>query len=125
MAIESRAGVLVRIEATVMVEIDVGMKNEVRILREPQKAIIRDISVVGIGIASPIFFPKGAIMVVQIDTSSFGMEKPAKVIGEVRYCRPVKDKEGKYKVGIKFLEIEKALLGKIAEYVERNKNKSA
>lgn len=123
MAIESRAGVRVRIDATIMVEIDMGMKEKVRILREPQKAVVVDISAVGIGIIAPIFFPKNALVVVQLDTSSLNFDKSARIIGEVRYCRPTRAE--KYRVGVKFLEIEKSLLDKIKDYVERNKDKSA
>lgn len=122
MAIESRAGVRVRIDATIMVEIDMGMKEKVRILRGPQKAVVVDISAVGIGVISPIFFPKSALIVVQLDTSSLDFDKSARIIGEVRYCRPTR--KGKYRVGLKFLEIEKSLLDKIKDYVERNKDKS-
>jgi len=102
-----------------MVEIDIGMKEDVRILREPQKAVIVDVSTVGFGIIAPIFFPKNALLVIDMDASVFNIDKHAKIIGNVRYCRPAKD--GKYKVGVKFVEIEKPLLVKIREYVERQK----
>lgn len=120
LAIESRAGIRVKIDATIMVEIDTGMKDKVRIIREPQKAVIVDISIIGLGVISPIFLPKGAILVIQLDTSIFDTGKPARVIGEVRYCRPSKNKD--YRTGVKFLDIDKALLAKIKEYVEQHKH---
>ncbi|MDD5269763.1 MAG: PilZ domain-containing protein [Candidatus Omnitrophica bacterium] len=120
MSIDSRAGIRVKIDATIMVEIDMGMKDKVRIIREPQKAVIVDISIIGLGVISPIFLPKGAILVIQLDTSIFGPVKPARVIGEVRYCRPSKNRD--YRTGVKFIDIDKALLAKIKEYVEQHKN---
>lgn len=123
MAMESRAGARVKMDATVMVEIDILAKDNVRILREPKKAEIFDISIVGIGLLAPIYFPKGAILIINIDASAFKMEKPSKIIGEVRFCQPTK--EGKYRLGIKFIEIDKPFLAKITEYVEHNKNKAA
>ena len=122
MAMESRAGVRVRMDATIMVEIDMGMKEDVRILREPQKAMIVDISVVGFGVEVPIFFPKSALLIIDMDSSIFKMDKRARILGEVRYCRPAKD--GKYRLGIKFIEVDKTFLGKIKEYVEQNKHKA-
>jgi c-di-GMP-binding flagellar brake protein YcgR len=120
LSIESRAGIRVKIDATIMVEIDTEMKEKVRIIREPQKAVIVDISVVGLGVISPIFFPKGAILVIQLDASLFSLEKPARVIGEVRYCRPSKNKS--YRLGLKFLDIDKGLLAKMREYVEQHRH---
>ena len=123
MGMESRAGVRVKMDANVMVGIDMAMKENVRILREPKKAEILDVSVIGIGLLAPIYFPKGAILIINVDASVFKMEKPAKIIGEVRYCQPAK--EGRYRLGIQFAEIDKPLLAKITEYVEQNKSKAA
>lgn len=123
MGIESRAGVRVKMDANVKVEIDMAMKENVRILREPKKAEILDLSVIGLGLLAPIYFPKGAELIINVDASVFKMDKPAKIIGEVRYCQPTK--EGKYRLGIKFTEIDKPLLAKITEYIEQNKNKAA
>ncbi len=120
MAIDSRAGIRVKIDATIMVEIDTGMKDKVRIIREPQNAVIVDISVIGLGVLSPIFLPKGAILVIQLDTSIFDTAKPARVIGEVRYCRPSRNKD--YRTAVKFLDIDKALLATIKENVEQHKH---
>lgn len=122
MAIESRAWVRVSIDATVMVEVDMGMKEKVRILHEPQKAVVVDISVGGMGLVAPIFFPKNALLDIRFDASIFDFDRPAKIIGEVRYCRPTND--GKYRVGVKYVEIEKTLLARIKNYVEQNKDKS-
>ena len=121
MAMESRAGARVRIDATIMVEIDMGMKDDIRILREPQKAEIIDISIVGLGVVAPIYFPKSAVLIIDMDASVFSMDESARIMGEVRYCRPAKD--GKYRLGIKFIEIDKAFLSRIKEYVDKNKDK--
>ena len=123
MAMESRAGARVMIDATIMVEIDIGMKEDIRVLREPHKAEIIDISVLGVGIIAPIYFPRNAILVIDMDASPFNVEKHVIIIGEVRYCRP--SKGGKYRLGVKFAEMDKSFLSKIKDYVEQNKNKSA
>lgn len=120
MAMESRAGMRVKMAATIMVEIDTDMKEKVRIIREPQKAVIVDISVIGLGVISQIFFPKGAILVIKLDASLFDLEKPVRIIGEVRYCRPSKSKD--YRLGVKFLDIDKDLLSRIREHVEQHKH---
>jgi c-di-GMP-binding flagellar brake protein YcgR len=122
MGMESRAGARVSINATLTVDVDTGGKGIARFLREPQKAVIADISVVGIGAVCPIFLPKGAALTVDMDASAFNMDKPARIKGEICYCRPSKD--GKYRLGIKFVDIDKALLDRIKEYVEQNKDKA-
>ncbi|MFH1014742.1 MAG: PilZ domain-containing protein [Nitrospirota bacterium] len=114
---ESRGGVRVRIDATAMVEVDKAMKEQVRILREPQKVTIADVSTVGLGLVSPVFLPKGAILVIKMESAIFNFDKPISLKGEVRYCKP--SKEGRYKVGIKFVEVENDVLNKIKEYVTK------
>ena len=69
-----------------------------------------------------LYFPKGIMAVIDVDASTFNTEKPSRIIGEVRYCQQVK--EGKYRLGVRFVEIEKPLLAKITEYVEHNKDKA-
>jgi len=108
--------------AALTVDVDTGGKEDVRFLREPQKAAIVDISAVGIGVVSPIFLPKGAALTVDMDATAFKAERPVRIKGEVSYCRPSKD--GKYRVGIKFVGIDDSLLGKIKEYIEQNKDKA-
>ena len=122
MGMESRAGARISINATLTVDVDTGGKGNVRFLREPQKAVIADISAVGIGAVSSIFLPKGAVLTIDMDAPAFKTEKPARIKGEICYCRPTKD--GKYRLGIKFVEIDKTLLDKIKEYVEQNKDKA-
>lgn len=122
MGMESRAGVRVKMDANTMVGIDMAMKENVRTLREAQKAEILDVSVVGFGLMAPIYFPKGAMAVIEVEPSVFKTEKSAKVIGEVRYCQQMTP--GKYRLGVRFVEIEKPLLAKITEYVEHNKDKA-
>ena len=119
---ESRAGVRVKMDPSAMVDIDMAMKENVRTLRESKKAEILDVSVVGFGLMAPIYFPKGIMAVINVDASTFKTEKPARIIGEVRYCQQMK--EGKYRLGIRFVEIEKPILAKITEYVEHNKDKA-
>ena len=119
---ESRAGARISINANLTVDVDTGGKGNARFLREPQKAAIVDISAVGIGAVSPIFLPKGAVLKIDMDASAFRTEKPPRIKGEICYCRPTKD--GKYRLGIKFIEIDKGLLDKIKEYVEQNKDKA-
>ncbi len=116
--IESRGGTRVGINATAMVEVDKAMKEQVRILREPQKVVIADVSAVGLGILSPVFLPKGAILEIRMESAIFSFDKPITIKGEVRYCRPAK--EGSYKVGIKFVEVESDILSKIKEYVTKS-----
>lgn len=116
--IESRGGVRVSINATAMVEVDKAMKEQVRILREPQKVTIADVSTVGLGLISPVFLPKGAILAIKMESAIFNFDKPINIKGEIRYCKPAK--EGSYKVGIKFIEVEGDILSKIKEYVVRN-----
>lgn len=119
---ESRAGVRVKMDANAMVDIDMAMKENVRTLRAAKKAEILDVSCVGLGLMAPIYFPKGIMAVIDVDASTFNTEKPSRIIGEVRYCQQVK--EGKYRLGVRFVEIEKPLLAKITEYVEHNKDKA-
>ena len=122
MGMESRAGARVSINATLTVDVDTGGKGIARFLREPQKAVIADISAVGIGAVSPIFLPKGAALMIDMDASALSTGKPARIKGEICYCRPAKD--GKYRLGIKFIDIDKTFLDKIKEYVEQNKDKA-
>ncbi len=119
---ESRTGARININATLTVDVDTGGKGNVRFLREPQKAVIVDISAVGIGAVSPIFLPKGAVLTIDTDAAIFKTEKPVRIKGETCYCRPAKD--GKYRVGIKFVNIDKTLLDKIKEYVEQNRDRA-
>ena len=122
MGMESRAGARVSINATLTVDVDTGGKGIARFLREPQKAVIADISAVGIGAVCPIFLPKCAALVIDMAASALSTDKPARIKGEVCYCRPSKD--GEYRLGIKFVDIDNALLDKIKEYVEQNKDKA-
>lgn len=115
---ESRGGVRVGINATAMVEVDKAMKEQVRILREPQKVVIADVSTVGLGVVSPVFLPKGAILEIKMESAIFNFDKPITIKGEVRYCKPAQ--EGRYKVGIKFIEVESDILSKIKEYVTKS-----
>lgn len=115
---ESRNGVRVGINATAMVEIDRVMKEQVCILHEPQKVAIADVSVVGLGVVSPLFLPKGAILESKVESAVFNFDRPMNIKGEVRYCRPAQ--EGRYKVGVKFIEVESDALQKIKEYVTKN-----
>lgn len=122
MGMESRAGVRVSVDANTMVGIDMAMNANVRTLRQPQKAEILDVSVIGLGLMAPIYIPKGAKAVITVEPPVFATEQTAKVVGEVRYCQQVKP--GKYRLGIRFVEIEKPFLAKITEYVEHNKDKA-
>ncbi len=115
---ESRGGVRVGIDATAMVEVDKAMKEQVRILREPQKVTVVDVSTIGLGLVSPVFLPKGAILVINMESAIFSFDKPINIKGEVRYCKP--SQEGRYKVGIKFIEVESDVLQKIKEYVTKS-----
>jgi len=116
---ESRGGARVGISATAMVEVDKAMKEQVRILREPQKVVIADVSDVGLGIISPVFLPKGAILEIRIESALFDLDKPITIKGEVRYCKPAK--ENSYKVGIKFIEVESGILSRIKEHVAKSR----
>lgn len=115
---ESRGGVRVGIDAIAMVEVDKAMKEQVRILREPQKVTIVDVSTIGLGLVAPVFLPKGAILVIKMESAIFNFDKPINIKGEVRYCKPAQ--EGRYKVGIKFIEVESDVLQKIKEYVTKS-----
>lgn len=115
---ESRGGARVGINATAMVEVDKAMKEQVRILREPQKVVIADVSNVGLGVVSSVFLPKGAVLEIKMESSLFNFNKPLTIKGEVRYCKPAK--EGSYKVGIRFIEVESDALSKIREYVAKS-----
>ncbi len=119
-SIESRGGVRVKIDATVMLQIDKAMRAQVHVLREPKKALVVDISVVGLGIIAPVFLPRGAALETMMDGTSFGTANPTRILGEIRYCRPAE--KGKYRVGVKFVDIESGILSKIKDYVAKNKH---
>lgn len=116
--IESRGGIRVPFEAGCVLEIDKAMQEGVRLLSGPQKATVFDISVIGVGVYSPIFFPKGVILEIKVDSPQLKSDVPIKIKGEVRYCKP--EGKGKYRLGVKFIDVEERVLSKIREYVAKN-----
>ncbi|MFH1779336.1 MAG: PilZ domain-containing protein [Candidatus Omnitrophota bacterium] len=120
---ETRSAVRVALNASVTLKVDSAMKDQIRLLQEEQKANVADISTSGVGIISPVFFPKGAILGIQMDGATLKMKKPINIKGEVRYCSPQPGK--KYRMGIKFIEIEDEIMNKIKEYVAKSEQQKA
>lgn len=118
---ETRGGVRIKLDGSATLKVNGTMKEQIRLLQEEQKAIRADVSVLGLGVISPVFFPKGAILKIQMDGAAFNIDKPINIRGEVRYCKPERGK--KYKLGIKFVEIEDKVLEKIKEYVIKNERR--
>lgn len=114
---ETRGATRVTLNASVILKVDTSMKDQIRLLQEEQKANVVDISTSGIGVISPLFFPKGARLLAQMDATALKISKPINIKGEVRYCNPQPGK--KYRLGIKFVEIEDAVVDKIKEYVAK------
>ena len=120
---ETRGEARIKLDAGASLKVNGDMEKHVHLLREEQKAEIVDVSALGIGVVSPVFLPKGAILNIQVNGAAFGMDTPIKIKGEVRYCKPEKGR--KCKVGIKFIEIEDAVLNKIKEYVTKCERREA
>lgn len=118
---ETRGGVRIKLDSSATLKVNGTMKEQIHLLQEEQKAVIADVSVLGLGVISPIFFPKGAILKIQMDGAAFNIDKPINIRGEVRYCKPERGK--KYKLGIKFVEIEDKVVDKIKEYVIKNERR--
>lgn len=118
---ETRGGVRIKLDSSATLKVNGTMKEQIHLLHEEQKAVIADVSVLGLGVISPIFFPKGAILKIQMDGAAFNIDKPINIRGEVRYCKPERGK--KYKLGIKFVEIEDKVVEKIKEYVIKNERR--
>lgn len=118
---ETRGAVRIKLDADATLEVNGATKEQIRLLQEEQKAVIADVSISGLGVISPVFFPKGVTLRIQMDGATFNMDKPINVRGEVRYCKP--GGERKYKLGIKFIEIEDKVLNKIKEYVAKNERR--
>ena len=118
---ETRGGVRIKLDSSATLKANGPLKEQIRPLHEKQKAIVADVSVLGLGVISPVFFPKGAILKIQMDGAAFNIGKPINIRGEVRYCKPERGK--KYKLGIKFVEIEDKVLEKIKEYVIKNERR--
>lgn len=119
--IESRGGIRVRIDTPAVLEIDREMRETIRILRDSQRITVIDVSVVGAGILSPVFLPKGAMLSIRMETAVFSPGAPVEIKGEVKYCRPVK--QGSYKVGVRFVDIEDNLLNKIKVFVDKSEGR--
>lgn len=118
---ETRGGVRIKLEGSATLKVNGTMKEQIHLLQEEQKAVIADVSALGLGVVSPVFFPKGAILRIQMDGATFNFDKPISIRGEVRYCKPERGK--KYRLGIKFIEIDNKALDKIKEYVIKNERR--
>jgi|GEM_PF-633346 len=114
---ETRSAARIKLETKAKLKVNGAMKEQIHLLQEEQDADIVDISVSGVGMISPVFFPKGAILGIQINGAAFHANKPLSLRGEVRYCRPESGK--KYRLGIKFVELEDKVLDKIKEYIAK------
>lgn len=120
---ETRAAPRATLNANVILKVDSSMKDQIRLFQEEQKASVVDISTSGVGMISPIFFPKGAILRLQMDGAALKINKPINIKGEVRYCNPQVGK--KYRLGVKFIEVEGAVVDKIKEYVAKFEGRQA
>ncbi len=58
------------------------------------------------------------ILAIKMESAVFVFDKPIIIKGEVRYCRPMR--EGGYKAGIKFIDVEAGALSRIREYVDNS-----
>jgi c-di-GMP-binding flagellar brake protein YcgR len=76
---------------------------------------IVDISILGIGIISKYFLPKGLHIGLEIDGKCFDLENPFRIKGEVRYCSYVKAIG--YRCGVKFINISSQYMDKIKNFI--------
>ncbi len=82
-----------------------------------------DISVLGIGIFSKHFLPKGLRIDLQIDGKPFGLKKIMNIKGEIRYS--VYIKTSVYRCGIQFSNLDPEYSEKIAKFITRYERRKA
>ncbi|RJO65469.1 MAG: PilZ domain-containing protein [Candidatus Omnitrophota bacterium] len=83
-----------------------GNKFEVKVL---------DISILGIGLQTKYFLPKGLIIDTEIEGAFFGLQEVMKIKGEVRYCNYIRGLG--YRCGIKFLNISNKYKDAIIQFI--------
>jgi len=74
-----------------------------------------DISMLGMGLVSKYFLPKGLRVELEIDGKLFNLDNPMKIKGEIRYCRYVKPST--YRCGVKFINIPDECKEKITQFI--------
>ncbi|MDP6685664.1 MAG: PilZ domain-containing protein [Candidatus Omnitrophota bacterium] len=81
-----------------------------------------DISVLGVGIRTKYFLPKGLIVHLEINGVLFGLAKPMKVKGEIRHCEQIDTYI--YKCGVKFLNISKGHKDSISQLIATHERRT-
>ncbi len=114
---KTRNHVRIKLDASATLIINGPTKGQVSLPQEGREAAIVDISITGLGVISTMPFSQGAMLRIQMDGAKFNMDKPINIRGEVRYCKPQREKE--YRLGIKFVEVEDRDLNKIKEYINK------
>ncbi|MDP3804350.1 MAG: PilZ domain-containing protein [Candidatus Omnitrophota bacterium] len=101
---QTRSGPRVKLLLTIVSEIDKQAEQNIRFASGNVFEVnVFDISIVGAGIFTKNFLPKGCIINMKIDGAPFGLKKEMEIKGEVRYCKYIKLHQ--YKCGIKFLDL--------------------
>lgn len=85
------------------------------------EARVVDISILGVGIVSRFFLPRGLILLLEIEGGFLGLKEPIKVKGEVRYC--VYMKSFLYRCGLKFIELDTSVEKKLREFIRKNERR--
>jgi len=121
---QTRFGPRVKVDINIVSEIDKTLREQISFVRGNRfEGHAYDISIVGIGLTSKYFLPKGLIIQTEIDGAAFGLDKPMKLKGKVRHCEYVKKES--YKCGIKFLNLStehKKAIAKLVSTYEKRKN---
>ena len=125
MAMESRLGPRVNIDIKISSEISKSDDQNITLADGNQfEANAFDISVVGIGMITKFFLPKGLLIEIDIDGAPFDLAENVKIKCEVRHCASIKNR--RYKCGIKFLDLsaeyKKAILQLISKYESKSKS---
>lgn len=123
---ESRRAPRVKVFIKVDVQIDESMKGHFDISKKNIEAHMLDVSILGVGILSKYFIPKGAVL-----DFTFGLplksenqeqkEQPFAVKGRVRSAIPWG--KGFTRLGVEFFEIDDVHREILGRFLEQNLNK--
>ena len=123
---KTRLSSRINVVLKVISEIDKRLEQNIKLVGGNRFEVSAfDISRNGIGFTiKKYFLPKGLLINLSIDGAPFGLEKPIKIKGEIRYCKCVKYEM--YKCGVKFLDMPKRYKKVITQFISNyNRRKKA
>lgn len=82
-----------------------------------------DIGLLGMGVFSKYYLPKGLRLELEIGGEPFGLEKLMKVKGEIRYC--IYLRASTYRCGIKFINLLSEYKDKIRKFIDAYERRKA